>query len=81
MNILGFIAPAWMPTPSARKMYPARIVGLRPKRLADQAWTGRKRILPMFCRAFMKPSQIPVGWDMKVCHWGRDWRLFISEMS
>lgn len=62
-------------------MYPARIVGLRPKRLADQAWMGRKRMLPMLWRAFMKPSFIPTGLFMKVCHWGRDWRLFIREMS
>lgn len=62
-------------------MYPARIVGLRPKRLADHAWMGRKSMLPMLCRAFMKPSFIPVGLSMKVCHCGRDCRLFIREMS
>lgn len=42
---------------------------------------GRKIILPILCRAFMKPSFIPFGWFMKVCHWGKDWRLFIREMS
>lgn len=81
MNVLGFWAAACSPTPATMKMYPVRIVGLRPNRLADHAWMGRKMMLPMLWRAFMKPSFTPWGLFMKVCHCGRDWRLFIRDMS